>query len=239
MKTVDSPSAPLLVSCLIFFCNVSNHPGRRRDMPSLLRAVEINTSASMSLFFSPSMFFSSTSEHQSQGSLKASICVEGSLLLGRCIDSEWSNWLWSIQFCPPGNSFYGWMDLDVLNTDASIGCRATESAASERTGGSRRRHFLFFYSACFSPGAKCFLPRQCGSSSAWPWTRQRPCFQPQWLPDKNQFIAAILLRGKLWMRPRVMWYSFGGDTVENNSKSLFCFAAVYFRSGPSLRRGAS
>lgn len=88
---------------------------------------------------------------------------------------------------------------------------AAESAASEQTGGSRRRRLLFLQCLFFT-SKKVFLPRQCGSSSAWPWTRQKPRFQPEWLLDKNQFITAILLRVKLWMCPRVMWYSFGGNT---------------------------
>lgn len=96
-----------------------------------------------------------------------------------------------------------------------------------------------FYSACFSRGTTCFLARHCGSSSARPWTRPKPWFQPQWLPDKKHFIAAILLGVKLWMCPGVMWYSFGGNTEwhwkQLHNKSLFCFV-FYFRSGPLLKR---
>lgn len=100
------------------------------------------------LFF----FFSSTSEHQSHGCLKASICVEGSLLVGRCIDSEWSNWLWSIQFCPPAKRIYGWMDLDVLNTDVSIvSCRLRQNRLHPSRQVGAAAVASCFYSASFFP----------------------------------------------------------------------------------------
>lgn len=89
------------------------------------------------------------------------------------------------------------LQLDVVRA-------ATASAASERTGGSRRRHFLFLQRLFFPPGV---FSHHVGADpvqrdperSEGPVSSHNGC-----QIKKKQFIAAVLLRVKLWICPRVM-----------------------------------
>lgn len=236
---------------LDLFWNISNHTGRRRDTLSLLRAVEIDTSASLCHFFFYFFFYQAcfSAQHQNINHkvawrhlsvLKGLYCGGGVLTVNGVIDFGQSSFarrakdLWMNGFRCIEYWCFNWMSCEM---------RQNRLHRSGQVGAACRRFLLL--QCLFFASKKVFLPRQCGSSSAWPWTRQKPCFQPERLLDKNQFIAAILLRVKLWMCPRVTWYSFGGNTEccfkttpsTTCSKSLFCFV-YHFRSGPLLRRGS-
>lgn len=97
------------------------------------------------------------------------------------------------------------MDLDALNTDVSIGCRARRG----RIGciGVDRWELppsLPVFTALVFHKEESVPPTSVRIQISVTLNATKPRFQPERLLDKNQFIAAILLGVKLWMCPRVM-----------------------------------